>query len=86
MPIQRQDPEDRLHGSVVHVRTVRFAARVAGVPRPDAECQTAGIARQVDALLIEAGTDKSRSRSCQVFLARSYWVRPFRLVYAMWTA
>jgi enamine deaminase RidA (YjgF/YER057c/UK114 family) len=68
MTIRRLQPEERLCGAVVHGNTVYLAGQVADDPSLDAEGQTADILRQIDALLAEAGTDKSRLLSCQVFL------------------
>ena len=69
MTIRRLQPEGRLSGAVVHGKLVYLAGQVADDPSLDAEGQTADILRQIDALLAEAGTDKSRLISCQVFLA-----------------
>jgi enamine deaminase RidA (YjgF/YER057c/UK114 family) len=68
MTIKRLQPEGRLAGAVVHGNTVYLAGQVADDPSLDAEGQTADILRQIDALLAEAGTDKSRLLSCQIFL------------------
>jgi enamine deaminase RidA (YjgF/YER057c/UK114 family) len=67
--IRRLQPEPRLSGAVVHGGTVYLAGQVADDPTQGAEGQTADILRQIDALLAEAGTDKSSLLSCQVFLA-----------------
>ena len=69
MTIRRLQPEGRLSGAVVHNGLVYLAGQVADDPSLDAESQTADILRQIDALLAEAGTDKSRLISCQVFVA-----------------
>ena len=69
MPIRRLQPEGRLSGAVIHGDTVYLAGQVADDPSLDAEGQTADILRQIDALLAEAGTDKSRLLTCQVFVA-----------------
>jgi len=69
MTIRRLQPEQRLSGAVIHGKTVYLAGQVADDPSLDAEGQTADILRQIDALLAEAGTDKSRLLSCQVFVA-----------------
>lgn len=69
MTIQRLQPHGRLSGAVIHAGTVYLAGQVADNPSLDAEGQTADVLRQIDALLAEAGTDKSRLLSCQVFLA-----------------
>ena len=68
MPIRRLQPEGRLAGAVVHGQTIYLAGQVADDPTQDAEAQTADVLRQIDALLAEAGTDKSRLLSCQIFL------------------
>jgi enamine deaminase RidA (YjgF/YER057c/UK114 family) len=69
MTIRRLQLEGRLAAAVVHDRVVYLAGQVADDPDQDAEGQTADILRQIDALLAEAGTDKSHLLSCQVFLA-----------------
>ena len=67
--IQRLAEEQRLSGAVVHGGLVWLAGQVADDASLDAEGQTADILRQVDALLREAGTDKSRLLSVTVVLA-----------------
>ncbi|MDR3538159.1 MAG: RidA family protein [Acetobacteraceae bacterium] len=69
MTLRRLQPEGRLSGAVVHGTTVYLAGQVPDDPTQDAEGQTADVLRQIDALLAEAGTDKSRLISAQVFLA-----------------
>jgi enamine deaminase RidA (YjgF/YER057c/UK114 family) len=67
--IQRLAEEERLSGAVVHGGLVWLAGQVADDAGLDAEGQTADILRQVDALLEQAGTDKSRLLSVTVVLA-----------------
>jgi enamine deaminase RidA (YjgF/YER057c/UK114 family) len=69
MTIRRLQQEGRLSGAVVHDKLVFLAGQVTDRPELGAEGQTADILRQIDALLAEAGTDKSHLLSCQVFLA-----------------
>jgi enamine deaminase RidA (YjgF/YER057c/UK114 family) len=69
MTIRRLKQEGRLSGAVIHGNLVYLASQVADPPDLDAEGQTADVLRQIDTLLAEAGTDKSRLLSCQVFLA-----------------
>lgn len=69
MNIRRIAPEPRLSGAVVHNATVYLAGQVALDTGGDAQAQTADILRQIDALLNEAGTDKTYLLSAQIFLA-----------------
>ena len=69
MTIKRLQPEERLSGAAVHGGAVYLAGQVADDPTLDTEGQTADVLRQIDALLAEAGTDKSHLLFCQVFLA-----------------
>ena len=69
MTIVRLQQEARLSGAVVHGGLVYLAGQVADDPGADAAGQTADILRQIDALLTEAGTDKTRLLSMQVVLA-----------------
>jgi enamine deaminase RidA (YjgF/YER057c/UK114 family) len=67
--IRRLAEEGRLSGAVVHGGLVWLAGQVADDTSLDAEGQTADVLRQIDALLAEAGTDKSRLLQAQVILA-----------------
>jgi enamine deaminase RidA (YjgF/YER057c/UK114 family) len=69
MTIRRLAEEERLSGAVVHGGLVWLAGQVADDATLDAEGQTADILRQIDALLAEAGTDRSRLLSATVVLA-----------------
>ena len=67
--IRRLTEEGRLSGAVVHGGLVWLAGQVPDDTSGDAEAQTADVLRQIDALLAEAGTDKSRLLSVTVVLA-----------------
>jgi len=67
--IQRLAEEQRLSGAVVQGGLVWLAGQVADDANLDAEGQTADILRQVDELLRQAGTDKTRLLSVTVVLA-----------------
>ncbi len=69
MNIRRIAQEQRLSGAVVHNATVYLAGQVALDASAGAEAQTADILRQIDALLDEAGTDKTYLLSVQIFMA-----------------
>lgn len=68
MTIKRLAEETRLSGAVVHGGLVWLAGQVADDTSLDVEGQTADILKQIDALLAEAGTDKSRLLSVQIFI------------------
>jgi enamine deaminase RidA (YjgF/YER057c/UK114 family) len=69
MAIRRLAEEGRLSGAVVHGELVYLAGQVADDPGLDAEGQTADVLAQIDALLAEAGTDKSYLLTVTVVLA-----------------
>jgi enamine deaminase RidA (YjgF/YER057c/UK114 family) len=69
MTIRRLQVETRLSGAVVHGGLVYLAGQVAEDTSLDTEGQTADILRQIDALLAEVGSNKSRLLSVQVFIA-----------------
>lgn len=66
--IRRLAPEARLSGAVAHGGLVWLAGQVPDDTAGDAEAQTADVLRQVDALLAEAGTDRTRLLSVTVVL------------------
>jgi len=84
MTIRRFQPHGRLSGAVIHGSIVYLAGQVADDPSLDTEGQTADVLRQIDALLAEAGTDKSRLLSCQVFLADMADVAPMNRAWDAW--
>lgn len=67
--IRRLAEEERLSGAVVHAGTVYLAGQVADDATLDAEGQTADVLRQIDALLLQAGTSKQHLLSVQIILA-----------------
>lgn len=66
--ISRFAEEERLSGAVRHGGLLYLAGQVADDPTLDTEGQTADILAQIDLLLAEAGTEKSRLLSVQIFL------------------
>lgn len=67
--IRRIAEEKRLSGAVMGGGLVWLAGQVADDPTLDAEGQTADILAQIDALLVEAGTDKRALLSVTIVLA-----------------
>lgn len=66
--IRRLAEEERLCGATIHAGTVYLAGQVTEDARLDAEGQTADVLRQIDALLAQAGTDKSHLLWVQIVL------------------
>ena len=70
MSLKRLNPGKRMSQGVVRGNTVYLAGQVADKTAGGAVgAQTAEILAQIDALLAEAGTDKSRLLSCQVYIS-----------------
>ena len=66
--IQYFEVQKRYSKAVVHAGTVYLAGQVANNPVASVEDQTRQILAQIDALLKECGTDKSRLLTAQVIL------------------
>jgi enamine deaminase RidA (YjgF/YER057c/UK114 family) len=70
MSIQRFHSGPRMSEMVVHNDTVYLAGQIADdASTADVTEQTAQVLRQIDALLAEAGTDKSKILSATIFLS-----------------
>ncbi len=83
MSIKRIKPGSRMSQAVVHGQTVYTAGQVAADPVPDVKKQTQQILDQIDALLKEAGTDKSKLVAANIWLSD---VRTFADMNAVWDA
>lgn len=68
MTIRRIEPGPRMCQAVVHGNTVYLAGQV-GAPGESTAAQTAAVLEQIDRLLAEAGSDKSRILSATIWLA-----------------
>lgn len=69
MAIKRIDPGPRLSQAVVHGDTVYVAGQVAADTGADCAGQTRQILNQIDALLAQGGSDRSRILWANVWLA-----------------
>jgi enamine deaminase RidA (YjgF/YER057c/UK114 family) len=67
--IQRIEPGPRMSEASIHNGIVYLAGQVAEDPSGDAEAQTRQVLAQIDALLAQAGSDKSRILRAQIYLA-----------------
>ncbi len=69
MTIRRIKTGPRMSQAVVHGDTVYLAGQVADDPSADVAGQTRQILAKIDALLAEAGSDKTRILSANIWLA-----------------
>ena len=69
MSITRHHTGQRMSQVVVHGDTIYLAGQVAADPAADVQEQTRQVLQKVDDLLAEAGSDKTRILSAQVWLA-----------------
>ena len=69
MIIRRIKTGPRMSQAVVHGDTVYLAGQVADDPSADVAGQTRQILAKIDALLAEAGSDKTRILSANIWLA-----------------
>lgn len=81
--IQRFHVGVRLSEMAVHNGTVYLAGQVPDDPTKDITGQTAEVLANIDKLLAEAGTDKSRVLMAQIFLAD---LADFPAMNAVWDA
>ena len=84
MAIKRIKPGDRMSQAVIHNGTVTTAGQVAqGAPGASVTDQTKAILNSIDALLAEAGTDKSKALSATIWLSD---IGDFAEMNAVWDA
>ena len=68
MSVQRIKPGARMSQAVVHGNTVYLAGLTAKDTAQEVKGQTAQILAEIDALLAQAGTDKSKILSANIWL------------------
>jgi enamine deaminase RidA (YjgF/YER057c/UK114 family) len=83
MTIQRIKGGPRMSMAVVHGNTVYVAGQVADDPNADVGGQTKQNLSKIDALLAEAGTDKTRILSANIWLRD---IATFAQMNAAWDA
>jgi len=83
MSIKRIGAGPRMSQAVVHGDTVYLAGQVAQNPVPSVKKQTEQILKSIDKLLKEAGTNKSKILSANVWLSD---IRTFDEMNAAWDA
>lgn len=80
--IIRLQPDNRMSQAVIHGSTVYLAGQV-GEPGDDVTAQTRTALAEIDALLAEAGSDKSKILSATIWLAD---IADFGAMNAVWDA
>lgn len=68
MGIQRHITNQRLSEAVVANGFIFLAGQVPTIDTPDAEAQTVDVLKQIDALLAELGSDKSKILEATIYL------------------
>lgn len=81
--IERHRQTDRMSQIVIHGDTVYLAGQTAGDPVPSVTEQTKQILAKIDQYLADAGTDKRRILSANIWLTD---VRSFEEMNAVWDA
>ena len=83
MTIKRLETGPRMSQAVIHGNTVYLAGQVAADPKPSVAEQTKQILSQIDALLKQAGSDKSKLLTANIWLQD---IRTFADMNAAWDA
>jgi enamine deaminase RidA (YjgF/YER057c/UK114 family) len=83
MTIKRIDVGPRMSQAVVHGNTVYLAGQVADDTSPSVGAQTTSVLAKIDRLLKEAGTDKSKILSANIWLTD---IGRFAEMNAVWDA
>jgi len=86
MSIKRFQTGPRMSQAVVHGNTVYLAGQVADTPVPSVADQTRQVLAKIDRLLKEAGTDKSRLLSANIWLADISRFDEMNQVWDAWVA
>jgi len=83
MSIERLHGNKRMSQAVIHGDTIYLAGQVAADTGADVAGQTTQILEKIDALLAEAGSDKTRILSATIWLADH---RSFEAMNQVWDA
>lgn len=86
MSIQRFQVGQRLSKVAVHAGVAYFSGQVPQDPALDIGGQTRSVLQQIDNLLADVGSDKSRILQCQIFLANIKDIDAMNIVWDAWVA
>eukprot|EP01035_Chromulina_nebulosa_P062004 gene62004-biopygen45105 len=82
--IQRYQKGSRMSQAVVHAGTVYIAGKVARNSKGSLEAQTQDVLDQIEALLAEVGSDKSRLLAINIYLPAIADFDAMNVVYDGW--
>ena len=86
MSITRHHGNQRMSQIVIHGDTVYLAGQVAADAGADITVQTQQVLQKIEALLEEAGSDKSKILSAQIWLANIGHFAQMNTVWDAWVA
>ncbi|NDI85814.1 RidA family protein [Undibacterium crateris] len=86
MEVQRLHVGPRLSETAIYNGVVYLAGQIPEDTQQDIYGQTAEVLGHVDRLLAEAGSDKSRILSCQIFLRNISMIGAMNEVWDQWVA
>ncbi|MFZ6870840.1 RidA family protein [Undibacterium sp. Di27W] len=86
MSIQRFHVGPRLSETAIFNQVVYLAGQIPDDASQDIKGQTAQVLAHIDRLLAEAGSDKSRILSCQIFLSDISLIGSMNQVWDAWVA
>ena len=86
MTVKRLGSGPRMSQAVIHEHTVYLAGQVAADPVPSVTEQTRQILAKIDALLAEAGSDKTKLLSANIWLAEIRTLDEMNAVWDAWVA
>ena len=86
MKVRRIRPGRRMSEAVIHGNTVYLSGLTAEPPSGSAREQTARILQQIDRLLKEAGTDKTRLLSANIWLSDIRYFDEMNEAWEAWIA
>lgn len=84
MPISRSHTNQRMSQIVIHNDTVYLAGQVANDFDADISTQTQQVLDKIDALLDEAGSDRSKMLSAQIWLTSIGYFSAMNEVWDAW--
>ena len=86
MSITRHHGNQRMSQIVIHGDTIYLAGQVAADPGADITVQTQQVLDKIETLLEEAGSDKSKILSAQIWLANISHFAQMNAVWDAWVA